>query len=148
MFFSQKLIFFSASGWVNGHLPDGPAPSSLCRWFHLTRRRWSPVWGQGDRGVLFSKTASQGQQREAEEAACSLSSCFREGWKWQCKNAQERRGRNGCKCVFVCHVKMSTDVREAGQSYLPVSLKMFAKQEALHYIIPPLNHRVSNVNAH
>lgn len=38
--------------------------------------------------------------------------------------------------------------REGGQSVLPVSLKILAKQEALHDIIPPLNHRVSNVNAH
>ena len=123
-------------------------PSSLWRWLHLTGRLWSPVWGQGYRVLAFKDSKPRAAKRAWEGSLLPLQ-LIREGPKWQCKNAQEGRLLHGVKHVFMCHVKVPTEVNEAGQSPAGrASWKTAAKQEASDYITPSLKQRFSTFNAH
>lgn len=67
----------------------------------------------------------------------------------QYKNAQGRHFTYGFKHVFVCHVKVSTEVSDAGQSPgCTASQKTVTKQEESHHAVPSLVQRFSNFNAY
>lgn len=144
----QRLWFVATSPQVHLHqhqeLSQSPSPwcpppsdpSSLWRWLHLTGRLWSPVWGQGYKVLAFKDSKPRAAER-AWEGSLLLLQLIREGPKWQCKNAQEGRLLHGVKHVFMCHVKVSTEVNEAGQSPAGLGHPGTPLQSGRHQVTSP-----------
>lgn len=111
----QELIFFSKqlSQWPS---PLWPRPQLTAQQMvPLNQRRWSPVWGRaGRQRILILKDSQPRAAKGGWGGSVLLFLLFLRGTKMtSCKYAQERLWRNGLKCVFVCHVKMSTEARAA-----------------------------------
>lgn len=145
-----KLIIFSASDWVNRHLPmPPPRPQFTVQMFPLNPEAVITCVRAGRQRVLVLKDS---KPRVAN-------------WDWEGSILPLQLFPIGAK---VTHVKMHRKdildmdlntfsrvmlflkVSEASQSQsvLPASLKTVTKQEASHYIVPPLEERTSNFNAH